>query len=477
MIDTPFLDRIQGIVGAAGLLQGGDTARYEIDHRRLFHGQALGVVRPADTAQLAAVVQACAEARITMVPQGGNTSYCGGATPDASGHQVVISLERMRRVRSLDPTGGTIIAEAGCTLLSVREAAESVGRRFPLSLGSDGSCQIGGNLSTNAGGTQVLRHGMIRDLVLGLEVVLPDGRVLNQLRRLRKDNTGYDVKQLFIGAEGTLGIITAASLRLLPATADSLTALVAVGGLSDTLALLSRLRSAFGDLVETFEYMPAGAVELALKHFPALAFPFQGLHPAYVLIDLPLPTALVNLQPEFEAFMAKELDSHDVLDAAVAASIAQAESFWFLRENIPAAQSREGASLKHDVSLPLDRLAEFERRGLALIGQLVPGGRSIGYGHAGDGNLHFNVSPAIGVLPGSAEESEFLSRKDILLRAIHDLVAELDGSFSAEHGVGQLKIDELERYEDPVALDVMRRCKHMLDPLNLMNPAKVIRFS
>ena len=231
MIDTPFLGRIQGIVGAAGLLQGGDTARYEIDHRRLFHGQALGVVRPADTAQLAAVVQACAEARITMVPQGGNTSYCGGATPDASGHQVVISLERMRRVRSLDPTGGTIIAEAGCTLLSVREAAESVGRRFPLSLGSDGSCQIGGNLSTNAGGTQVLRHGMIRDLVLGLEVVLPDGRVLNQLRRLRKDNTGYDVKQLFIGAEGTLGIITAASLRLLPATADSLTALVAVGGL------------------------------------------------------------------------------------------------------------------------------------------------------------------------------------------------------------------------------------------------------
>jgi FAD/FMN-containing dehydrogenase len=476
VIDTLFLDRIQGIVGAAGLLQGDDTARYEIDHRRLFRGQSLGVVRPADTAQLAAVVRACAESRIAMVPQGGNTSYCGGATPDASGHQVVISLERMRRVRSLDPIGGTIIVEAGCTLRSVREAAESVGRRFPLSLGSDGSCQIGGNLSTNAGGTQVLRHGMIRDLVLGLEVVLPDGRVLNQLRRLRKDNTGYDVKQLFMGAEGTLGIISAASLRLLPATADSLTALVAVKGLSETLALLSRLRSAFGDLVETFEYMPAAAVELALKHFPAIAFPFQGLHPAYVLIDLPLPKALVNLQPEFEAFMANELDAHDVLDAAVAASLAQAESFWFLRENIPAAQSREGASLKHDVSLPLDRLAEFERRGLALISQLVPGGRSIGYGHAGDGNLHFNVSPAIGVLPSSAEEREFLSRKDILLRAIHDLVAELDGSFSAEHGIGQLKVAELERYEDPIALDVMRRCKHMLDPLNLMNPSKVIRF-
>ena len=477
MTDRAFIDRVQGIVGVAGVLQGKDTARYDVDHRRLFSGRSLCVVRPADTAQLAAVVRECAQARIPMVPHGGNTSYCGGATPDGSGQQVVISLERMRRIRSIDPTGGTLIVEAGCTLLSVREAAESVGRRFPLSLGSDGSCQIGGNLSTNAGGTQVLRHGMIRDLVLGLEVVLADGRVLNQLRRLRKDNTGYDVKQLFIGAEGTLGIITAASLRLLPATADSLTALVAVGGLSETLALLSRLRSAFGDLVETYEYMPKGAVDLALKHFPSIAFPFHGTHPAYVLIDLPLPRALVNLQPEFEAFLATELDSGKVLDAAVATSVAQSESFWFLRENIPAAQSREGASLKHDVSLPLDRLAEFESRGLALISDLIPGGRSIGYGHAGDGNLHFNVSPASGVLPGSPEERHFLSHKESLLRAIHELVAELDGSFSAEHGVGQLKTSELERYEDPVALDVMRLCKRMLDPDNLMNPSKVIRLS
>jgi FAD/FMN-containing dehydrogenase len=469
-----FLDHIRNIVGDVGLLTADDTARYETDHRRLFRGRAACVIRPLDSAQLASVVRICADARIAMVPQGGNTSYCGGATPDASGNQVVISLERMRRVRALDALAGTLIVEAGCTLSSVRDAAESVGRRFPLSLGSDGSCQIGGNLSTNAGGTQVLRHGMIRDLVLGLEVVLPDGRVLNQLRRLRKDNTGYDVKQLFIGAEGTLGIISAASLRLLPAVADSVTALVAVGGISDSIALLARLRAAFGDLVETFEYMPAGAVDLARQHFPSILFPFHGLHPAYVLIDLPLPTALANLQPEFEFFLSNELASGLVRDAAVAASIAHADSFWFLRENIPAAQSREGASLKHDVSLPLDRLEEFESRGRALIEQVVPGARSIGYGHAGDGNLHFNVSPAVGVTPGSAEERAFLSRKDVLLRAIHDLVAELDGSFSAEHGIGQLKTLELERYEDPIALELMRQCKRMLDPHNLMNPGKVV---
>jgi len=474
MVSTAILSDLLAAVGEAAVLTGADTARYNVDHRKLYEGRNRCVVRPGSTAEVAAVVRICAAHGVGMVPHGGNTSYCGGATPDGSGAEVVISLERMKTVRSIDTVGGTLVVDAGCTLLQVREAAQSVGRLFPLSLGSEGTCQIGGNLSTNAGGTQVLRHGMMRELTLGLEVVLPDGRVLDQLRQLRKDNTGYDVKQLFIGAEGTLGIITAAALRIGPAAADSLTALVAVDGLDATLTLLGRLRQAFGDLIETFEYMPAGAVGLARRHFPQIPDPFGAEHPALVLVDVPLPSALGGLRDTFTAFLAEEMAAQRVRDAVVAQSVAQAEAFWFLREHIPAAQTREGASLKHDVSLPLDRLAEFERRGLSLIETLVPGGRSIGYGHAGDGNLHFNVSPPLGVAPRSAQERAFLDRKEPLMRALHDLVAELGGSFSAEHGIGRLKVKELERYEDPVALTLMRQIKATLDPGGLMNPGKVL---
>ncbi len=474
MTSTDLLQDLITVIGGAAVTMGADTDRYNVDHRKLYTGRNRCVVRPGSTSEVAAVVRVCAAHGVAMVPHGGNTSYCGGATPDSSGTEVVVSLERMKAIRSIDPVGGTLVVDAGCTLLQVREAAQSVGRHFPLSLGSEGTCQIGGNLSTNAGGTQVLRHGMMRELTLGLEVVLPDGRVVDQLRRLRKDNTGYDVKQLFIGAEGTLGIITAACLRIGPAAADSLTALVAVNDLDATLQLLGRLRSAFGDLIETFEYMPAGAVALARRHFPQIPDPFGEPHPAVVLVDMPLPAALEGLRDSFTAFMADEMAAQRIRDAAVAQSAAQAEAFWFLREHIPAAQTREGASLKHDVSLPLDRLAEFERRGLALIDELVPGGRSIGYGHAGDGNLHFNVSPPDGVAPRSAQEQDFLARKEPLMRALHDLVAELGGSFSAEHGIGRLKVDELARYEDPVALSVMRAIKTALDPRGLMNPGKVL---
>ena len=411
---------------------------------------------------------------IALVPHGGNTSYCGGPTPDVGGQQVVLSLERMRRIRATDPIGGTITVEAGCTLGDVRQAAAAIGCQFPLSLGSEGSCQIGGNISTNAGGTQVLRHGMTRDLVVGLEVVLPDGRVMNQLNRLRKDNTGYDLKQLFIGAEGTLGIITAAVLRILPQPAESLTALIAVDGLAATLDLLQAARRAFGTLIETFEYMPAAAVELGLRHFPDLAYPFATVPRATLLMEVPLPSALHGMKDALTHFLAAEIEAGRVLDASIAHNLAQAEAFWFLREHIPAAQTKEGASLKHDVSLPLDRLVEFETRGEQLIAQLVPGGRSIGYGHAGDGNLHYNVSPAQGTEPGSPAEAAFLACKAPLMRAVHDLVAELGGSFSAEHGIGRLKVDELRRYEDPVALDLMGAIKALLDPQGLMNPGKVV---
>jgi FAD/FMN-containing dehydrogenase len=474
MTSTAVVDALVAAVGAEAVAIGPETLRYTVDHRKLYEGRACCAVRPRSTAQVAEVVRICAQHAVGMVPHGGNTSYCGGATPTESGTDVVISLERLNAIRAVDPVGGTLVAEAGCTLLQVREAALAVGRQFPLSLGSEGTCQIGGNLSTNAGGSQVLRYGMMRELTLGLEVVLPDGRVLDQLRRLRKDNTGYDLKQLFIGAEGTLGLITAASLRIGPLAADALTALVATDGLDATLGLLARLRQAFGDLVETFEYMPATAVTLARHHFPQLANPWAADHPAVVLVELPLPSGLSGLQEAFTAFLAAEMAAGRVRDAMLAQSAAQADAFWFLREQIPAAQTREGASLKHDVSLPLDRLAEFERRGSALIQALIPGGRSIGYGHAGDGNLHFNVSPPAGIGRGSAEERAFLAHKEPLMRAIHDLVAELDGSFSAEHGIGRLKVGELARYEDPVALALMAQIKATIDPKGLMNPGKVL---
>lgn len=472
---SPLLDKLEALLGADGVLRGMDTARYDTDHRRLYRGRSLAVVRPRTTADVAATVRLCASAGVPMVPSGGNTSYCGGATPDDSGSAVVISLERLRAIRAVDPMGGTLVAEAGCTLQAVHDAAAEVDYRFPLSLGSEGTCQIGGNLSTNAGGTQVLRHGMMRDLTLGLEVVLPDGRVLNRLRRLRKDNTGYDVKQWFIGAEGTLGIITAAALKIIPASDGALTALIAVDGLDATLALLQRLRRGFGDLVETFEYMPAAAVGLVRHHFPHLKDPFVAEHPARVLLALPQPRALHGLRDALERVLAEEIGAGRVRDVALAQSERDAAAFWFLRENIPAAQAREGASLKHDVSLPLDRLAEFERRGLALIATLVPGGRSVGYGHAGDGNLHFNVSPAAGTVPGSDAERAFLACQEPLMHAVHDLVAELHGSFSAEHGIGRLKVAELEAYEDPVALVLMGQLKAALDPRGLMNPGKILR--
>jgi FAD/FMN-containing dehydrogenase len=473
--DAALLAELRETLGPSGWLAGDDADRYLTDFRKLYRGRTPLVARPASTAEVAALVRTCAAARVALVPQGGNTSYCGAATPDDSGREIVLSLERMRTIRKIDPLGGSLVAEAGCTLASVREAAATVGRRFALSLGSEGSCQIGGNVSTNAGGTAVLRHGMMRELVLGLEVVLPDGQVLDQLRTLRKDNTGYDVKQLFIGAEGTLGIVTAAALKIGPAATDAATALVAVDDIAAAVELLGRVKDAFGDLVETFEYMPAIATALAAAHVPGVPQPFEVAHPAYVLIELPLPRALGGLRDALVDFLGAELEAGRIRDARVAQSLMQAESFWFLREQIPAAQTREGASLKHDLSLPIASLARFVTLADALVAQLVPGGRVVGYGHVGDGNLHYNVSPAAGTGKHSASEDAFLATAERLRRALHDLVAELGGSFSAEHGIGRLKVGELERYEDPVALDVMRRIKQALDPDALLNPGKVLR--
>jgi FAD/FMN-containing dehydrogenase len=468
-----LIERLRDLAGPHGLLDAADDiAPYLVDHRRLHQGRAPCVLRPDTTERVAAILAACHEARCAVVPVGGNTSYCGGPTPDASGTQVVLSLGRLNRIRSVDAADFQLVAEAGCTLRQVQEAAESVDRLFPLSLGSEGSCQIGGNLSTNAGGTAVLRYGMARDLVLGLEVVLPDGRVLDQLKGLRKDNTGYDLKHLFMGAEGTLGVITAVRCRLYPRPVTVETAFVAVRDPAAAVALLARLRAATGDAVSTFELIPRIALEMVLRHVERTSDPLESAHPWYALIEIATSRDDPGLREAVTASLSEAMERNDVADAALAASGPQRDAFWRLRESIPEAQRHEGASIKHDVSVAPQRMPEFIEEGTKLVLDLAPGARVVAYGHLGDGNVHFNLSQ-----PAGADRKAFESLAPRIQRAMHDLVASYDGSFSAEHGIGQLKIGELERYEDPVALELMRAIKHVIDPHGIMNPGKVLRSS
>jgi FAD/FMN-containing dehydrogenase len=440
-----------------------------VDHRGLYHGSAAAVILPRSVAQVATTLAFCNAHRLGVVPQGGNTGYCGGATPDASGSQVIVSLSRLNRVREVDPLNYSLTAEAGCLLAQVQRAALDAERFFPLSLGSQGSCQIGGNLSTNAGGTSVLRYGMMRELVLGLEVVLPDGRVLDRLTSLRKDNTGYDVKSLFLGAEGTLGIITAATLKLFPAIRSIATAFVAVASVQAAVELLSHLRTHSGDRVSSFELIPRLAVDLTVQHIPPAVDPLPERHDWYVLCELTSPRADEPLDTVLEDVLAQAHTAGLVQDAAIAQSGREAANFWFLRENIPRAQRLDGASLKHDISVPVAALPQFVQQAAAWIGGHVSEGRLVAYGHVGDGNLHFNLNQDPRV-PADA----FLARADEVQRAIHDLVHEFGGSFSAEHGIGQLKVAELERYAPPVELDLMRAIKHAFDPNGIMNPGKVL---
>jgi FAD/FMN-containing dehydrogenase len=469
-ISADTLDRLRAVVGPHGYLdRAADIEPFVVDHRKLYHGSTPLVLRPDSTEQVAAIMKLCNEARIGVVPVGGNTSYCGGATPSGDGSQVVLSLARMRRIRALDPANYTMVAEAGCVLAEVQAAAASVDRLFPMSLGSEGSCQLGGNLSTNAGGTAVLRYGMMRDLVLGLEVVLPDGRVLDGLKALRKDNTGYDLRDLFIGAEGTLGIITAAACKLFSRPAWHLTALVSVAEPQAAVALLSRLRAFTSDAVSTFELVPRIALELVLQHIASTSDPLDQPHPWYVLLEIGMGRGAELARESIEAELAAAMESGDIVDAAVATSEAQREMFWRLRESIPEAQRREGASIKHDISVTTGELPHFIVEGQALLAQVAPGARAVSYGHLGDGNLHFNLSPARG-----ASDEEFLRLAPQVNRAVHDLVARCGGSFSAEHGIGQLKRAELVRYKQPVAIELMRSIKQAIDPNGIMNPGKVL---
>ena len=470
MIAATHLQRLREIVGPGGYLDArSDVAPYETDHRELYHGATPLVLLPKQTAQVSAILKLCHAARIGVVPVGGNTSYCGGATPSGDGSQVVVSLARMRQVRAVDPLNYAIVAEAGCVLAQIQAAAEAVDRLFPLSLGSEGSCQLGGNLSTNAGGTAVLRYGMMRELVLGLEVVLPDGRVLDLLRALRKDNTGYDLRDLFIGAEGTLGIITAAACKLFSLPASRITAIVAVPDPQAAVALLARMRTATGDAVTTFELMPRIALELVLQHIERCSEPLSQPWPWYVLLEISAGHSDASQREAIEAMLAQALEQGEVLDAAFAASEAQRESMWRLRESIPPAQRRAGASIKHDVSVTTSELPRFMVEGAAALLEICPGARLVSYGHLGDGNLHFNVSQ-----PLDMAAEPFLALAEHMHRAVHDLIARYGGSFSAEHGIGQLKRGELKRYKDPVALQVMQSIKQALDPHGIMNPGKML---
>lgn len=469
-VQAESLERLRAIVGPQGYLdQPTDIEPYTVDHRKLFHGATPLVLRPDSTEQIAAILRLCNDAGIGVVPVGGNTSYCGGATPSADGSQVVVSLARMRRVRAVDPLNYTMIVEAGCVLAQAQSAAAAADRLFPLSLGSEGSCQIGGNLSTNAGGTAVLRYGMMRDLVLGLEVVLPDGRVLDGLTSLRKDNTGYDLRDLFIGAEGTLGIITAASCKLFSRPASVVTALVAVADPHAAVSLLSRLRSASGDAVSTFELMPRVALDLVLRHIGQTSDPFDERCNWYVLLEISGGKHDTGMREGVELELAAAMEAQEAINAVIAASEAQREMFWRLRETIPEAQRREGASIKHDVSVTSTELPRFIIEASAAVQQIAPQGRIVAYGHLGDGNLHFNVSQPVA---GDAAGFEALAPR--INRAVHDLIARYGGSFSAEHGIGQLKRGELQRYKSPVAMSVMRSIKQAVDPKGIMNPGKVL---
>jgi FAD/FMN-containing dehydrogenase len=456
-----FLAALAAAVGERHVLTApADTAAYFTDWRRQYRASALAVVRPANTAEVAEVVRLAVEAGVAIVPQGGNTGLSGGSVPTGRQPEIVLSLSRLNRIREVDPLNDTITVEAGCVLANVQRAAEQAGRFFPLSLAAEGSCQIGGNLSTNAGGVNVLRYGNAREQVLGLEVVLPDGRVWNGLRALRKDNTGYDLKQLFIGAEGTLGVITAAVLRLHPQPTAIVAAWIALESPARAVELLARLRARLGDRLSAFELVSRPCLEAVLEHARDAREPLAAPHPWYVLAEAADADSFEALAARLEAALAEAIESGTVHDAAVAQSHLQAAALWRLREAIPEAQF---TNVKHDVSVPVSRVPEFVARAGRAIEARFPGTRIYCFGHVGDGNLHYNVGDAA-----------LVARREEVNRLVYDTVAALGGSISAEHGLGQLKREEIRRHKDALELELMRALKRTLDPRGLMNPGKVI---
>lgn len=470
MLHQSILNDIERIVGPTGLLTDpGEMAPYLSDWRNAYQGRAAAVIRPADVHQVAAVMALCGQHDIKVVPQGGNTGLCGGSIPDEAGHQIVLSLTRMNQILSVDAANDTITVQAGVLLQRVQEAAEEAGRFFPLSLGAEGSCTIGGNLATNAGGTAVLRYGNMRELTLGIEAVLPDGRIWNGLRALRKDNTGYDLKHLFIGSEGTLGIITAAVLRLYPRPRSVSTAWVALPSSDAAIALIAQVRSHCGDRLTGFELMSRQAVTFVVSHIPGCKDPFEDVHPWYALIELSDTLESAHLPEMFEMSLAEGFEAGLILDAVIAANEAQVAGLWALREGISEAQNHEGPSLKHDISIPVSSIPAFVTQAEQRLAGVMPGLRLVTYGHVGDGNLHYNVSKPLDI-----EVDEFKAREAAITDAIYAVTTDFNGSISAEHGLGVAKKAAAKRYKDPLELAIMQSIKSALDPKGLMNPGKVL---
>lgn len=466
------LHELAQLVGQSNVLTHDQAEPALTDWRERFSGRALAVVRPGSTQEVASVVRWCLANSVPIVPQGGNTGLCGGATPNLEGNSIVLSLTRLNAIRSIDLENDTMVVESGCILQAVQEAAHKAGRLFPLSLAAEGSCTIGGNLATNAGGTQVLRYGNARDLVLGLEVVTPQGDIWNGLRGLRKDNTGYDLRNLFIGSEGTLGIITAATLKLYPQPVAQCTALLALGSVQDAIDVLNVARRGFGPALTGFELIAGNCLQAVVKCYPEQRLPFEGEsanQPWYALLELSDSESEEHARERFETVLGEAIEAGQVLDAVVAESLTQSHALWHLRESVPLAERQFGFGIKHDVSVPVSHIAQFVATTNAALQEQFPGIEHVVFGHLGDGNLHYNVAAG-----DQWEDSELERVQQDVSRLIYDQVHCFDGSISAEHGVGQLKRETLPRYKDAVELSLMRTIKQALDPAGIMNPGKVV---
>jgi len=463
---TALIDTLKARLGDASVLTAAsDLEGHVTESRGLYRGEALAVVRPKNRDEVAFILQECAKAGVPVVPHGGNTGLVGGGVPFGG---VVLSLTRLDRIREIDPVNATITVEAGCILKAVQDAASDAGYIFPLSLASEGSCRIGGNLATNAGGTAVLRYGNMRDLTLGLEVVLANGRIWDGLKGLRKDNTGYDLKDLFIGSEGTLGVITAAVLKLFPKPHARVTAFIGCASPYEALKVFQRLREAAGDQLTAFEYIPEFGLEIVLKHAAGAVRPLAEKHNSYALIELSSPQE-ADLQGQLEVVLGEAFEEGLVQDAVIGSSEAQSQALWSLRESLSEVQGREGGSIKHDVAVPVSRVAEFIDVATKACEAEMPGVRVCAFGHFGDGNIHFNLSQ-----PVDMDKGAYLAQWERFNRIVHDIVHGMNGSIAAEHGIGLIKRDEMALYKDPVALDLMRSLKRALDPQNILNPGKVV---
>jgi len=470
--NEPLIDALAAVVGPAHVLTGAAAAPFLTDWRDRYTGRARAIVLPGTTEEVAAVVALCGRHGVPIVPQGGNTGLCGGATPDDSGRAIVLSTRRLSAVLALDAENDTITVQAGCTLQAVQEAAERAGRLFPLTLGAQGTCAIGGNLATNAGGTQVLRYGTMRELTLGLEVVTADARIWRGLQGLRKDNTGYALRDMFIGSEGTLGIITAATLKLFPQPVAQCTAFLAFASLEQAVTLLGRAKSGFGASLTAFEVISAVCMQAVADHFPDQVMPFAGeaaALPWFALLELSDSESEQHARTRFEEVLGAALDAGVVQDVVIAESLAHSRALWRIRESIPLAELAQGKAIKHDISLPVSRMASFVSDTNAELQSRFPGVRNVIFGHLGDGNLHYNVARG-----RAYDEAGLLAIQSEVYALVHGRVIEHAGSISAEHGVGQLKRDLLPRYKDDTAMALMHRMKAALDPQGIFNPGKVL---